>query len=184
MCDRKAVTIAIHLNSGYDIETAAQMKEAIKSCGGVHSVSMTVCSPPDTPPNKSTKWEKVSYVSNLHYSPDGIRTWRAYNIRAGKSVPWTKFSISEEFELQTVEASPLMSEASASLVAVRPRQTGGHSPVAEEEDSSEVKMSQAIPCILLPILDYLPAQKRDASSLLCGIYRFFNTQTEEKTSVN
>ena len=68
-----------------------------------------------------------------------------------------------------------MSETSASLVAVRPRQSGGHSPVAEEEDSSEVKMSQAIPCILLLILNYLLAQKRDASSLLCGIYRFFNT---------
>ena len=136
---------------------------------------MGVCSPPDAPSNKSTKWEKVSYVSNLHYSPDGIRTWRAYNIGPGKSVPWTKFSISEESEHLTVEASPSMSEASASLVAVRPRQTGGHSPVAEKEDSSEVKMSQAIPCILLLILNYLLAQKRDASSLLCGIYRFFNT---------
>ena len=136
---------------------------------------MTVCSPPDAPSKKSSKWEKVSYVSNLHYSPDGIRTWRAYNIGPGKSVPWTKFSISEEFELLTVEASPLMREASVSLVAVRPRQTGGNSPVAEEEDSSEVKTSQVIPCLLLPILDYLPAWKRDASSLLCCIHRFFHT---------
>lgn len=38
-CDRKAATIkshmAIHLNSGHDIETASQMQEAIESFGGV-----------------------------------------------------------------------------------------------------------------------------------------------------
>ena len=140
-CDRKAATIkshmAIHLNSGHDIEMAAQMKEAIDSCGGVRGMSVKVCSPPDAPSNKSTKWEKVSYVSNVHYSHDGIRTWRAYDIGPGKSVPWTKFSIPEEFELPTIEASPSMSEASASFVPVRPRRTGGHSPVTEEEDSSE-----------------------------------------------
>ena len=49
-CDRKAAThIATHLNSGHDIETAAQMKEAIDSCGGVRGVSVKVCSPPDAP---------------------------------------------------------------------------------------------------------------------------------------
>ena len=100
-CDRKAATIkshmAIHLNSGHDTETAAQMKEAIESCGGVYGVSVKVCSPPDAPSSKSTKWEMVSYVSNLHYSHDGIRTWRAYDIGPGECVPWTKFSIPEEF---------------------------------------------------------------------------------------
>ena len=38
-CDRKAAIIklhmAVHLNSGHDVETAAQLKEAIESCGGV-----------------------------------------------------------------------------------------------------------------------------------------------------
>ena len=140
-CDRKAATIkshmAIHLNSGHNTETAAQMKEAIESCGGVRGVSVKVCSPPDAPSSKSTKWEKVSYVSNLHYSHDGIRTWRAYDIGPGKCVPWTKFSIPEEFELPTIEARPSMSEARASFVPVRPRRTGDHSPVREEEGSSE-----------------------------------------------
>ena len=173
MCNRKAATIAIHLNSGYDIETAAQMKEAIKSCEGVHSVSVTVCSPPDSSSNKSTKWEKVSYVSSLHYSPDGIRTWRAYNIGPGKSVPWTKFSISEEFELPTVEASPSMCgqcEPCCSKTETNrwPFSCGrGRRQFRSEDESSDT--------LLLPILDYLPAQKRDASRLLCGIYRFFNT---------
>ena len=100
-------------------------------CGCLH------CSPPNTPSNKSTKWEKMSQVSNLHYSHDGIRTWRAYDIGLGKSVPWTKFSIPEECELLTIEASPAMSEGTTSFVPVRPRQTGGHSQVTEKEDSSE-----------------------------------------------
>ncbi|CAH3178922.1 unnamed protein product [Porites evermanni] len=66
----------------------------------------------------------MSYVSNLHYSHGRIRTWRAYDIGPGKSVPWTKFSIPEECELPTIEA-------------IRPRRTGGHSLVTEKEDSSE-----------------------------------------------
>lgn len=52
-CDRKAATIkshmATHLNSGHYIETAAQMKEAIDSSGGVRGVSVKFCSPPDAP---------------------------------------------------------------------------------------------------------------------------------------
>ena len=82
------------------------MKETIESCGGVRGVSVKVCSLPDATSNKSTKWEKVSYVSNLHYSHGRIRTWRAFDIGPGKSVPWTKFSIPEECELPTIEASP------------------------------------------------------------------------------
>ena len=157
-CDRKAATtkshMAIHLNSGHEIETAAQMKEAIESCGGVRGVSVKVCRPPDAPSNKSTKWEKVSYVSNLHYSHDGIRTRRAYDIGPGKSVQWTKFSFPEEFELPTVEASSSMGKASASFVPVRPERTGSNSPMTEEEGSSE---------------------SEDESSLLCDIHRLLNT---------
>ena len=47
------------------------------------------------------------------------------------------FFIPEECELLTIEASPSMSEASASFAPVRPRRTGGYSPVTEKKDSSE-----------------------------------------------
>lgn len=138
-CDLKAATIkshmAVHVNSGHDIETATQLKEAIESCGGVRGVGRKVCSPPDAPSKKSMKWKKVSYVSNLHYSHDGIRTWTAYDIGPGKSVPWTKFRIPVECELPTIEASPSISEASTSFVPVKLRRTDGHSLVTEKEDS-------------------------------------------------
>lgn len=63
-CDRKTATIKSHmaeyLNPGHDIETAAQMKEAIESSRGVRGVSVKVCSPPNVPSNKSFRWEKVT----------------------------------------------------------------------------------------------------------------------------
>ena len=81
VCDCKAATVKSHmaqyLNSGHDIETAAQMKDAIESSRGVRGVSAKVCSPPSVPSNKSFKWEKVSFVRNLCYSQEEIRTWRA-----------------------------------------------------------------------------------------------------------
>ena len=58
-CDRKAATLKSHmaayLNSGCDIQSAAQMKEAMESAGGVRGVSVKVCSPPIGPSNKSIK---------------------------------------------------------------------------------------------------------------------------------
>ena len=90
-CDRKAATIKTHmakyLNSGHDIETASQMKEAIESSRGVRGVTVKVCGPPNIPSNKSFKWEKVSFVSNLYYGQEGMRTWSAYDIGPGKSIP-------------------------------------------------------------------------------------------------
>ena len=112
-------------------------------------MSVKVCSPPDAPSNKSTKWEKVSYVSNLHYRHDGIRTRRAYDIGPGKSVPWTKFSIPEEFELPTIEASPSMSEASASFVPVRPRRTQARNQDFIWGGANETKVDQTTEMYIL-----------------------------------
>lgn len=141
-CDRKAATIKSHmaayLNSGHDIETATQMKEAMESTGGVRGVSVKVSSPPNGPSNKSIKWEKVSYVSNLYYNDDGIRTWRAYDIGPGKRIPWTKFNVPEDSDLPSMEVRSSISEANTvSFVPVRPRRTGGQLPVTEAEDSSD-----------------------------------------------
>ena len=139
-CDRKAATIKSHmaayLNSGHDIETAAQMKEAIESSNGVRGVSVKVCSPPNGPSNKSLKWEKVSFVNNLSYSDDGIRTWRAYGIGPGKCVPWSKFDVPEQSELPKMDVRPLTSEPCTSFVPVRPRRMFGQPTMTEADDSS------------------------------------------------
>ena len=129
--------MVVYLNSGHDTESAAQMKEAMESAMGVHSVSIKVCSPPNSPSNKSIKWEKVSYVSNIQYNHDGIRTWRAYDIGPGKFIPWTKFNVPEESELPTMEVRPSTDKTCTGFVPLRPRQTGGQPLAAEAEDSSD-----------------------------------------------
>jgi len=142
-CDRKSATIKSHmaayLNSGHDIQTATQMQEAIESFGGVHGVSVRVCSPPGDPSSKNIhKWEKVSYISNLLYSDDGIRTWKAYNTGPGKLIPWTKFDVPKESELPTMEVRPSTNpKASTSFVPVRPRRTSGQHPATETDESSD-----------------------------------------------
>ena len=87
--------------------------------------------------NKSFKWEKVSFVSNLYYGQEGIRTWRAYDIGPGKSIPWTKFDVPEQSELPTMEIRPSISETITSFVPVRPRRTGGRTPVTEVEGNCD-----------------------------------------------
>lgn len=146
-CDRKAATIKSHmaeyLNSGHDIETAAQMKEAIDSSRGVRGVSVRVCSPPIVPSNKSFKWEKVSFVSNLCYGQEGITTWRAYDIGPGKSINWTEFDVPEQSELPLIEIRPSTSETITSFVPVRPRRTGGRTPVTEVEGISDCLVDES-----------------------------------------
>lgn len=98
---------------------------------------MKVCSPPSAPSTKSFKLEKVSYVSNLCYGQEEIKTWRAYDIGPGKSIPWTDFDVPEQSELPTMEIRPSTSETITSFVPVRPRRTGGRTPATEVEGNSD-----------------------------------------------
>lgn len=94
-CDRKAATIKSHmqlyLNEGHDIETAAQMKVAIESSGGVPGVVVTLASTPEQQPKKTVTWDGVSYLNNFQYESDGLRVWKAFDIGPGKLLPWSKF---------------------------------------------------------------------------------------------
>ena len=93
-CDRKAATIkshmAVHLNSGHDIETPAQMKEAIDSFGGVPGVQVRICGPTDSKGCRNIKWPGVSLVNNIQFSEEGLKVWKAYKIGPGKALPWKK----------------------------------------------------------------------------------------------
>ena len=89
-CDRKAATIKSHmrvfLNSGNDIETPEQMFKAMVSIGGVRSLNATLCEPFTSVETPAFKIDGVSLLSNIEYSPEGIRVWRAYGIGLGKIV--------------------------------------------------------------------------------------------------
>lgn len=94
-CDRKAATIKSHmrlyLNTGHDIETAAQMKTAIESSGGVPNVRVTLSCASEQPLS-SVKWDGISLVYNVEYQENNIQVWKAYNVGAGKSTPWEKYA--------------------------------------------------------------------------------------------
>ena len=82
-CDRKSAAIKshmkIHLNSGNNIETADEMKEAILSSGGMSSVRVTLCGlPTATAFSNIIKLEGVSSISNVEYKDEGLRVWKSY----------------------------------------------------------------------------------------------------------
>ena len=87
-CDRKAASVKSHmhiyLNSGHDIKTPEQMTDAIRSSGGVPSLSVTLCDSITSPSMDSYKIDGVSLLSNIEFSEEGIRVWRAYGVGTGK----------------------------------------------------------------------------------------------------
>jgi len=81
----------ILLNAGNG--TAAQMKAAIESSGGVLGVNATMSEIPERQTKNAVSWEGVSFVNNIEYESDCLRVWKAYNIGPGKIVPWSKFDV-------------------------------------------------------------------------------------------
>ena len=136
-CDRKAATIKshmrIHLNSGNDIETPTQMKDAILSSGGVSAVNVTLCESTATPDMPSVKVEGVSLLNNVRYEDDGIRVWKAYGIGSGKLITLQYPSTSE---LPTLTATHTHTSMFAS---VKPRRTTQHLP---REGASDNQVDQ------------------------------------------
>lgn len=68
-CDRKAASIKskmkIHLNSGHDVETPEQMKQAIESLGGVPGLRVMPCDPQPTSALPSKKMERHQLFKQL-----------------------------------------------------------------------------------------------------------------------
>ena len=51
------------------------------------------------------KWEGVSFISNIQYSQEGLRVWRAYNIGPGKFIPWRKFDVPDKQDVPSLVSS-------------------------------------------------------------------------------
>ena len=83
----------VFLNSGNDIETAEQMFKAMVSFGGVPSLNVTLCEPFTSVETPAFKIDGVSLLSNIEYSAEGIRVWRAYGIGPSKIVYQQKSSV-------------------------------------------------------------------------------------------
>ncbi|KAK2565739.1 hypothetical protein P5673_010917 [Acropora cervicornis] len=130
-CDRKAATIKshmrIHLNSGNDIETPDQMKDAILSSGGVPSVHVTLCEPMAATNITALKIPGVSRLNNIKFENDGIRFWRACDIGPGKFIPRSKLNL---------PSSPNYSQT-CSFAAIKQRCKPTSPTETEDEDNQE-----------------------------------------------
>jgi len=89
ICDRRIAAIKSRMrhfiNEGNDVRTAADMKAAIESHGGVKGCYAAVCKVQAT----SQTMEKhtmtgVQSLNNFSYVAGGLRAWRAYNLGPGK----------------------------------------------------------------------------------------------------
>ncbi|KAK3713984.1 hypothetical protein QZH41_017105, partial [Actinostola sp. cb2023] len=135
--DRKAATIKshmrIHLNAGHDIETPAQMYDAVLSSGGVPSLSVTLCESVTGPPMAKYKIDGVSLISNIEYSAEeGIRVWRAYGVGPGRLISTDPPSLDGIPSLTVVQANP------SSFSTVKRRTTTSDTRgVVQEEQSDE-----------------------------------------------
>ena len=140
-CDRKSAAIKSHmkvyLNSGNNIETADEMKEAILSFGGMPSMRVTSCGPPISARFPHIKLEGVSSISNVEYDQEGLRVWKAYKIGSGKLIPWKKLTVPNSSEvpcLTEVNNDDIMGDF-LSVKSKRKENVLGEK--AEDEDTSE-----------------------------------------------
>ena len=141
-CDRKAATIkshmAIHLNSGHDIESVSQMQEAIESFGGVPGVKAVLCRPPLSSIKKPVKWDVVSFVNNVQYGEEGVRLWRSsYEIRRGKFIPWSKFHVPDQDKVPTLECSVASENIKANFVPIKPRRSEFAKASQKHQDNTD-----------------------------------------------
>ncbi|KAK3742848.1 hypothetical protein QZH41_004530 [Actinostola sp. cb2023] len=118
-CDRKAASIKshmkIHLNAGNNIENGREMVAAMLSSGGIAGVNVTQASTSQVRESLNVKLEGVSTISNIEFTKDHLRVWKAYGIGPGKVVPLSKLGAVEEMRIPdlstTGEVEPVLSDA-------------------------------------------------------------------------
>ncbi|KXJ10903.1 hypothetical protein AC249_AIPGENE17489, partial [Exaiptasia diaphana] len=109
-CDRKSATIKnkirTYVNSGHDVETPCQMKEAIESSGGIAGLRVILCG--GLPSQSSdVKWQGISFLNNFEIENEGIRVWRSFAVGRSKLILWKDLdkSAHPHQELNVIEES-------------------------------------------------------------------------------
>jgi len=139
----------VFLNSGNNIESAKEMKNAILSSGGVPSVNVTVSGPPEASTFSTIRLEGVNTISNIEYSGEGLRVWKAYKIGSRKLIQWKKLDVQPHAEISKLSAidydacgeNALFKTVTSKKAKTPPKQantTGpGDSPNSDESSSYE-----------------------------------------------
>ena len=94
VCDRQAATIigdvGRYINEGNDVTSPKQLKTAIGSGKGTIGVNASYVAV-KTPNIPLIKWDGISLLNNFERDESGIITWRAFDVRPGKLIPWATF---------------------------------------------------------------------------------------------
>ena len=141
-CDRKAAAVKnhmrIYLNSGQDVETPEQMKNAIESSGGMPGVRVMLCDTQNIPKSVPVKWEGVSFVHNIEYGNEGMRVWRAYAVGPGKFLPWSQFDFPENYSVPMLTILKEARDPKATFTAITARRKSPQTQQGEEQLASGV----------------------------------------------
>ena len=91
ICDRKIAPMKAHIrryvNEKHDVATAAKMKEALESHGGVRGSRVAVAAVNLANETGGTnKIKGISKLNNFEFREEGIRSWSAYQVGPGKLV--------------------------------------------------------------------------------------------------
>ena len=148
-CDRKAATIKlhmkIHLNSGNDIETPTQMKDAILSSGGVSAVNVTLCQSVEAPDLPPLKVEGVSLLNNVKNEDQGIRVWRAFGIDCIGSGKLIKLQYPSASKLSSLTANQTHVSTFTSVKARQTKVPPHHQVTADDQVSQDTCTEDNLP---------------------------------------
>ena len=91
ICDRKIAPMKAHIrryvNENHDVATAAKMKEALESHGGVRGSRVAVAAVNLANETGGTnKIKGISKLNNFEFTEEGACSWSAYQIDPGKLV--------------------------------------------------------------------------------------------------
>ena len=92
VCDRKIAPmkgrIKRWINEKHDVVTAADMKEALQSYGGVRGCRIAVAEVDVAHAAETMEWKGISALYNFEFLVSGIRAWKAYAVGEGQMLPY------------------------------------------------------------------------------------------------
>ena len=141
-CDRKAAAVKnhmrIYLNSGQDVETPEQMKNAKESSGGMPGVRVMLCDTQNIPKSVPVQWEGVSFVHNIEYGNEGMRVWRSYAVRPGKFLLWSQIDFPENYSVPMLTILKEARDPKATFTAITARRKSPQTQQGEKQLASGV----------------------------------------------
>ena len=93
--------------------------------------------------NKTLKMKKIANYSSLHnfeFTPDGLRVWKAYNIRNGKLISWESIILCLKEAISLVEETPFFPTSTREMY----RKTNQQKKDDEDDDSIECPNPQCM----------------------------------------